>query len=221
MANSVAVISGLDAMQALTHPVRIRVLEALRTPNSAAGVAREIGQSRQNVNYHLKELERAGLVRAAGERRRGNLLEPLYEAVAGSFVISPRTVWGDRRVAALRDQVSLERLVALGEGVQRDAAALLDRAAFDGEEIPSASVDANVNFPTEDARAAFMDEYLRMLGTLLKKHGARRGDHYRVVCATYPATDNQSERPRGGQPAEQRAWPERPGRRPRAEDEES
>jgi hypothetical protein len=50
-------------------------------------------------------------------------------------VISPRSTWGDdpRRAAALADQVSLGTLVAHGEQLQRDAAALLDRAAFDGE----------------------------------------------------------------------------------------
>jgi DNA-binding transcriptional ArsR family regulator len=186
MTAGVEVVTALDAVQALTHPVRIRVLEALRTPNSAAGVAREIGQSRQNVNYHLKELVRTGLVRPTGERRRGNLLEPLYEAVAGSFLISPRAVWGERRNAALRDQVSLEQLVALGEQLQRDAAALLDRAAFDGNEIASASVDAVVRFPSPEARAAFMKDYLQMLGTLLKKHGTRTGEQYRVMCAAYP-----------------------------------
>jgi DNA-binding transcriptional ArsR family regulator len=151
-------------VHAINHPVRVRILDALRTPDSAAGVARRIGLARQNVNYHLKELERAGLVRSTGERRRGDLIEPLFESVAGTFVISPRAAWsGGHRASALRDQVSLERLVQLGDEVQRDATGLLDRAAFDGDEIPSASVVADVSFPTGDARAEFMDEYLRAL----------------------------------------------------------
>jgi DNA-binding transcriptional ArsR family regulator len=183
-------VSDGDTLGALGHPVRLQILDALRTPGSAAGAAREIGQSRQNVHYHLKELERAGLVRPAGERRRGNLVEPLFESVAGTFLISPRVTWsGDRRAETLRDQVPLEHLVTLGERLQRDATALLDRATFDGVEVASAAVTADVHFATDDARAAFMDEYLRMLGPLLKKHGARRGGRYRVVCAVYP--DNE------------------------------
>jgi DNA-binding transcriptional ArsR family regulator len=181
------VVDDPQAIQALTHPVRVRILDALRDPESAAGVARAIGQSRQNVNYHLKELERAGLVEPAGERRRGNLLEPLFRAVARSFVVSPRLAWGgDRRHAALRDQVSLEQLVVLGERLQQDATALLDRAAFDGEEIASASVTADVAFPDEQARAEFMREYLAALGPLLRRHGAREGAPFRVVVAVYP-----------------------------------
>src|SRR5882762_7757329 len=92
----VKVVDEPVALQALSHPVRVQILDALRTPQSAAAVARQIGQPRQNVTYHFKELERAGLVRRAGERRNGNFIESLYESVAGTFVVSPRAAWGDR-----------------------------------------------------------------------------------------------------------------------------
>jgi DNA-binding transcriptional ArsR family regulator len=176
-----------EAIQALTHPVRVQVLEALRAPDSAAGVARSIGQSRQNVNYHLKELERVGLALPAGERRKGAFTEQLYRSAASTFLVSPRVGWSDdRRVAALRDQMSLEQLVLLGDRLQRSATGLLDRAAFDGEQIPSATVEAEVRFADASARAAFMEEYLSTLGPLLKKHGSRRGAPFRVAVAVYP-----------------------------------
>jgi len=174
--------------------VRVRVLEALREPASAAAAARAVGQSRQNVNYHLKELERAGLVRKVGERRNGNFIEALYQAIAPTIVISPRAAWGDpRRVEALREQMSLEHLVLTGERLSRDAAALLDRAAFDGEEIASAAVEAEVQFDSEDARAAFMREYLKAVGPLLRKYGQKKGTPYRVVLATYPDPEAEGE----------------------------
>ena len=181
-----------EAVGALTHPVRVRILETLRSADSAAGVARVIGQSRQNVNYHLKELERAGLVRSAGERRKGNFVEQLYESVASTFVVSSRLAWGDeRRAAALSNQVPLEHLVLLGERVQRDAGGLLDRAAFDGERIPSASVEAEVRFADESARTGFMEEYLAALGPLLMKYGSRGGKPFHVAVAVYPDPEDE------------------------------
>lgn len=190
MTTRVRLIENPQAVQALTHPVRMGVLGALRAPDSAAAVARSIGQTRQKVNYHLKELARAGLVQPAGERRKGNFVEQLYQAVASTFVVSPRFAWGDeRRAAALREQVSLEHLVVLGERLQRDASELLDRAAYDGELIPSASVEAEVRFPDAESRSAFMEEYLAALGPLLKKYGARRGPGFRVAVAVYPDSE--------------------------------
>jgi DNA-binding transcriptional ArsR family regulator len=190
----VHLVEDATSLQALAHPVRIQVLDALREPASAATAARVVGRPRQNVNYHLKELERAGLVRKVGERRKGNFIEALYQAVASTIVVSPRAAWGNpRRLDALRDQMSLENLVVLGERLGRDAAALLDRAAFDGEQIASAAVDAEVHFATEDARAEFMKEYLQALGPLLRKYGRRRGSSYRVALAVYPDPRDDAE----------------------------
>jgi DNA-binding transcriptional ArsR family regulator len=176
-----------EALQALSHPLRVRILDALRQPDSAAAVARRLGEARQKVNYHLKELERAGLAVAAGQRHNGNFVESLYRSAARTLVVLPRAAWGDpRRVTAMADQVSLENLVTLGERLARDAAMLLDRAAFEAEEIASASVVAEVRFAGEADRAAFVDEYLAAVGPLLRKYGTRAGTPYRVALAAYP-----------------------------------
>jgi DNA-binding transcriptional ArsR family regulator len=188
-------LADLDAVQALAQPLRLRILEALREPQSAAAVARALGQPRQNVNYHLKELERAGLVSSAGERRVGNLVERLYQAQAGSFLVSPKVAWsGERRRQALQDQAALSALIDLGETLQRDAAALLDSAAYDGAEVASAAVMAEVSFPDVASRSAFMTEYLELLGPLLARHGAgaRLGSPYRVAMAVYPQPEDEA-----------------------------
>jgi len=188
--SQVKLVEEPEALHALAHPVRVQVLEALRSPLSAAAVARRVSQPRQNVNYHVKELERAGLVRRVGERRKGNFIEGLYQAVASTFVVSPRAAWGDpRRLETMREQFSLERLVNVGERLQRDAAMLLDRAAFEGDEIASVSVEAEVRFTGEADRAAFLEEYLAAVGPLFRKYGRRRGDRYRVALAAYPDPD--------------------------------
>ncbi len=172
---------------AIAHPVRARILDALRAPGTAASLARRFGRSRQFVSYHLKELERVGLVRRAGERRKGNFVEQLYQATARRFVVSSRFAYSPERLAAVfRDQVPLARLSELGERLQRDAAGLVELAAFEGREIPSAAVEAEVRFPDEASRAAFLAEYVELLEALLAKHGSREGSRYRVALAAYP-----------------------------------
>jgi DNA-binding transcriptional ArsR family regulator len=190
VAQPVHVVEDIEALQVLGHPLRVRILEALREPGSAATVAREVGETRQKVNYHLKELERVGLVEPVSERRSGNFIETLYEAAARSFLVSPRVAWSDpRRVDALREQHSLERLVMVGAQLQRDAISLLDRAAFDGEQIASAAVEADVHFADEKHRAAFLDEYLAAVQKLCDRYGSADGLPYRVVMAAHPASE--------------------------------
>ena len=183
----VHVVDDPEALQAIAHPLRVQVLEALREPGTAAGVARTLGHSRQAINYHLKELERTGLVHKVAERRNGNFIEALYQSVAGTLVVSPQVAWQDpRRVEALRHQHSLERLVLVGERLQRDAAALLDRAAFDGEEIPSATVEVDVHFADEEERAEFLAAYFDAVQELCDRYSAPEGAPYRVVVAVHP-----------------------------------
>jgi DNA-binding transcriptional ArsR family regulator len=183
-----------EGLQALCHPTRVEMLEVLREPATSAEVARQIGQPRQRINYHLKALEEAGLVEPVESRRNGNFVETLYRAIARTFVIAPEVAWqGSRRLDALRSQHALETLVALGERLQRDAAELLDRAAFDGEEIASAAVSVETKFATAEVRAAFMREFLESTKELLEKHGSEAGDPYRVVFTAHPQTEGSNQ----------------------------
>jgi DNA-binding transcriptional ArsR family regulator len=191
---TVHVLNDPETLSVLGHPLRVQILEGLRAPASAAAVARVVGQPRQKVNYHLKELERVGLVQATGERRVGNFVETLYQAVARSYVVSPKVAWADpRRTQALADQHSLETLVLLGERLQHDAAGLLDRAAFNGEQIASASVAADVQFASEADRAAFLQDYVEAITQLVERYGAKEGASYRVLLAAYPNHERGEE----------------------------
>ena len=190
----VRTIRDAAGLQALCHPTRVEILEALHEPASAAAVARQIGQPRQRINYHLKALDEAGLVEAVDTRQNGNFVETRYRAVARSFVVASEVAWkGGRRLDALRAQHSLETLVAFGERLQQDAAELLDRAAFEGEEILSAAVSAHIRVASAEDRAAFMREYLEATRQLLDKYGSRDGAAYRVVLAVHPQTEGSNQ----------------------------
>ena len=180
---------------ALSHPTRIALLDLLREPQSASGAARALGQPRQRVNHHLKALEDARLVVQVETRQQRGFVETLYRSVAGTVLVSPRVAWsGSRRATALRSQHALETLVLAGERLQRDAVALLDRAAFDGEEVASAGVTTEIRFATEADRAAFMREHLEHLKALVDQYASRSGDAYRVVLAIHPDPEQEEHR---------------------------
>jgi DNA-binding transcriptional ArsR family regulator len=69
------------ALHALAHPIRIRLLGLLRRegPLSASEAGRRVGESSGSASYHLRQLERYGLVEdAPGGRGR----ERLWQATA-------------------------------------------------------------------------------------------------------------------------------------------
>ena len=116
----VAVIEEPAAAEASLDPIRARILAALAEPGSAAMLAARLGLARQKANYHLKELERHGLVELAEERRKGNVTERVYRATAASYVISPSCP-GRRQPGPLPVSRPALRPLAAGAGVPAGA----------------------------------------------------------------------------------------------------
>src|SRR5215470_14560661 len=56
-------------------PFRLVLLKGLEQPESASGLARRLGLPRQQVNYHLRELERAGFIEMSEARQRRGCTE--------------------------------------------------------------------------------------------------------------------------------------------------
>ena len=192
MQSQVQLVGDSERIHVLAHPTRARILEALREPDTAAGVARALGRSRQYVGYHLKELERVGLAERVGERRKGNFIEQLYRSCARRFVVSARFATDPERLEAVfRDQLALAQLAQLGERLQRDSAGLIDLAASEGQQVPSASVSAAVCFADDAARNAFVAELVASLKSLLSRHGSAEGKRYHVALAAYPQLEEE------------------------------
>src|SRR5687768_5386111 len=87
----VVVIEDAETAAVAIDQVRARLLAALREPGSASSVAADLGLSRQNVNHHLRALERHGLIELVEDRRKGNMTERVVRATASAYVISPQS----------------------------------------------------------------------------------------------------------------------------------
>ena len=61
--DALQIIEDPDRAATALSPDRRRLLSALaEEPDSATGLAERLGDSRQRLNYHLRELERAGFL---------------------------------------------------------------------------------------------------------------------------------------------------------------
>src|SRR5689334_23578985 len=85
----ISLVPGLDVVSAPLSPLRSAVLAALREPLSATEVAARLGESRQRVNYHVRELERRGLVSLVEERPRRGCTERVMRATCHAVLVEP------------------------------------------------------------------------------------------------------------------------------------
>jgi DNA-binding transcriptional ArsR family regulator len=187
----VTVIEDAAAAEASLDPVRARLLAELAQPSSATMLAARVGLARQKVNYHLRALERHGLVELVEERRKGNMTERLLRATAVSYVISPAAL------AALApdpsrspDRLSARWMLALAARLVRDVGALITGGARTGKRVATYGLDAEVRFASATDRAAFAAELTDAIVALVGKYHdetAKHGRDHRVIVAVHPS----------------------------------
>ncbi len=181
------------AAEASLDPIRSRILAALVEPGSAAMLAGRLGLPRQKINYHLKELERHGLVELVEERRKGNVTERVYGATAASYVISPSALSAvSPDPARLPDQLSARWLLALGSRLVQEVGALLTGAARTQRRVASFGIDAQVRFASAADRAAFTEELTQAVTTLVSRYHDEftpRGRNHRVIVGMHQVPD--------------------------------
>lgn len=196
--DSVHVVRGTAEAAALLNPDRVRILGALGAPASAAGLAAQVGMTRQRVNYHLRELERAGLVELVEERKKGNCTERVLRACARSYLISPE-VLGALGVAPkpseVQDRFSAAYLITMVAGALRDVALLRTRADRAGKPLATLAVQTEITFASSTDRAAFAEELSGTLAKLAAKYHRDQpgGRSFRFVLGGYPAITRREE----------------------------
>jgi DNA-binding transcriptional ArsR family regulator len=183
----VDVIEDPAAAVAALDPARARLLAALTEPSSAARLAAKVGVSRQKVNYHLRELEKHGLVELAEVRSWGGITERVMRATAATYVVSPAAIAAtavDPELAA--DHLSARYLVALAGRVVHEVGTLARRASAANRRLPTMAVDTEIGFRSAADRAAFADELTAAVVELAARYHHDDGRPHRLVAAAYP-----------------------------------
>jgi DNA-binding transcriptional ArsR family regulator len=174
----VAVIADPAAAEAALEPARARLLAQLTEPRSAAMLAVAIGLPRQKVNYHLRILERHGLVELVEERRKGNVTERLLRAA-----VAPDP-------ARAPDRLSARWLLALAAQLVRDVGDLITGAAQTQKKLATFAMDGRVRFASAADRAAFTGELVQAVTSLVAKYHdeqAEGGREHHLVIAVHPS----------------------------------
>jgi DNA-binding transcriptional ArsR family regulator len=187
----VAVIEDPAAAEVSLDPVRARLLAELAEPASATMLAARVGLPRQRVNYHLRSLERHGLVELVEERRKGNCTERLLRATAASYVISPAALAAVAPDPAhAPDRLSARWLLAVASRLVRDMGELITGAAKAGKPLATFAIDGEVRFASAADRAAFAQELASAVTALIGKYHddtAEGGREHRVIVAVHPS----------------------------------
>jgi hypothetical protein len=185
--------------QALLDPLRSRILTLAREPASATELGALLELPRQRVNYHVRHLARAGLLKRAGRRRKRNMFEQRYLASAKGYVISPELLGragADWR--AVSDPTSAGYLLALSAQMQSDVARAARASRGGGEQgkrLVTLSIKSQFRFESPEQRERFTRELKEAVVAVIARFTAPNltatgkpaaGRPFRLVLGCYP-----------------------------------
>jgi DNA-binding transcriptional ArsR family regulator len=178
------------AASLLKAPRRL-LLEQLATPDSAAGLARRLKIPRQRLNYHLRELEKDGLLECVEERRKGNCTERMLKATARAYVITPEALGALGRPAdGPIDQFSADYLAAAAGRTIQEIAELESRARAEGRRLATLTIESEIRFASTTSRAAFAEDLADAVARLVAKYhddAAPAGRRFRLLACVHPS----------------------------------
>lgn len=187
---------------ALFRPLRLSVLRLAREPISASEIGARLGLPRQRINYHVRELARAGFLRRAGRRRRGNMIEQQYVASARAWGLSPELLGGlgaDWR--SIEDTASAAYLFALTAQMQSDLARAMRAPAAPGASAATVSLKSQFRFESPARREQFERALRQAVIEVIARHTAPNlrpdgrpatGRPFRLVLGLYPYAAEES-----------------------------
>ena len=182
-------IEALDQAQQLLKPRRVAILQQLAEPRTCTELAELFEQTPQQIYYHVKELENAGLVVKVAERRVRGTVEGHYQAAARSYWLAPGLVGQVGTPQQAEDQASLRLLLSLVEEVQADIGRLGQQTEV-GQHVPSLGLAAEISLPAA-VRPAFLAEVQQLFNDLAEKYSVdaaaeEPADPFRLILACYP-----------------------------------
>ncbi len=180
-----------EQVRAALSPLRRQLLNLLQEPASGTQLAAALDLPRQRVNYHLRELEKAGLVELVEERQRRGCVERILRATAGAFVVDPAVMGEARAFTEIQDQYAAEHLVGVAAGAVRDVARMQAKIDESGKRLLTFTIEAGVSFADPADVHAFTSELAEAVAAVSARHFSPTGRRYRVVVGGYPQRKDQ------------------------------
>jgi DNA-binding transcriptional ArsR family regulator len=190
-ASPIALLDQPDRVRLALSPVRRQLLERLHTPASASQIAAELSLGRQRVNYHLRALEKAGLLELVEERQRRGCTERVLVTRARLFVVDPAVMNATDAPAgqpAAQDRFAAEHLVHSAAAIVREVARMQARAQQEGTRLLTFTIDTELSIPAP----ADLEQFANKLAAFVAREAAAFGKapgsrRYRLVIGAHPA----------------------------------
>lgn len=151
-----------DQLKAIADPLRTKILMKLvKEAYTGQQLAEMLGIQRNNIYFHLKELEKHGIIQVVRKEEKNGIVQKYYRAVAGRFIPEDHLLPSADLVETSR-QVFMETLEATRTKIENAPA---ESFALDSRnETRRKNIASTYCFhATEESFHAFVEEFRQLM----------------------------------------------------------
>lgn len=105
----ILILNTLEQIKAISHPYRMDILKSfsrdIKQPCSVKMIADEMGESPSKLHYHIKELEKNGLLEVVDTREINGIIEKFYLPTAERITIEKDLVSAEEWMAETQQMI--------------------------------------------------------------------------------------------------------------------
>lgn len=180
-------IENIEQLRAVADVLRLRIIDILREqPMTVTQLGEKLGMAPAKVHYHVRELERVGLLKLVETREKGGILEKYYQPIA-------RVIGVERTLLSAPPDESIATLGALLSQVRENFLSAFQQVMERREENPMLSLGFTRLYLTPDE----LKSVLKHIEELAKPFEQPRGveGEREVVASLLVYPEAQTERP--------------------------
>ncbi len=182
-------IETVEQLRAIADVLRIRIIDILeKHAMTVTQLGEQLGLAPAKVHYHVRELERVGLLELVETREKGGILEKYYQPIAHNISVNK----------ALLTAPSNETLAMLQELFEQISSGYL-RAVRQAVAQPESLLDKGISLGMSHLYLTVEEQntLLEQLGTIFKSFEEKRGiegeREIALSLLTYPPTPSAEE----------------------------
>jgi len=202
-------ISTHEQLKAIADPLRTKMLMNLvKNEYTGQQLAEMLGITRNNIYFHLRELEKHGVIQVVRKEEKNGIVQKYYRATASRFIPEDHLLPSLDLVETSR-QVFLETLDATRSQVERAPASSF--ALDPTHESKRKNIASTYSFyATEESFHAFIEEFKQLMDKHFTMRNAEASEasrsaderSYRMSLIAFPdgneVADSQEEQQDGG-----------------------
>jgi DNA-binding transcriptional ArsR family regulator len=158
-------ITDIESLKAITHPMRLQLLERLKQPQTVKELAAALDTPPTKLYYHVNLLEEKGFIQVVDTQIVSGIIEKQYQAVARQYQIDDNLLSTTSDDEGQVDALLSSFFTMAQREFQQSVRAGLVNLKEKGQPHKGSLLRANLHLSEEQARA-FYDRF----DTLLKEY---------------------------------------------------